>query len=180
MTRRRVALTASVAVLGLLAGFCGRVAWSAIPNGNTIHACYKNDTGALRAIDPGAGGACNPKSETALDWSQAGQQGVQGIQGVRGPQGATGPAGTDGVSGYQTESATGTTAYDSFLGANDATVNAPCPDGTVATGIGFDLPSSKVSPFSLGGDLGELMVVGDAGVTVTAYTVCVDQQFEGK
>jgi hypothetical protein len=72
-----------------------------------------------------------------------------------------------------------TTAYDSFWETNVATVNAPCPDGTVATGIGFDLPST-VSPFAIGGDLGELVVMGDSGVTVTAYTVCVDQQFEGK
>jgi hypothetical protein len=104
--RRRAYIISIVAVLGLVAGFGGRIAWAAIPDGNTIHGCYKNDTGVLRAIDPSAGDVCNPKSETALDWEQTGQHGIQGIQGVRGPQGATGTAGTDGVSNYQIESAT--------------------------------------------------------------------------
>jgi hypothetical protein len=169
-----------VAVLGVLAGFGGRVAWAAIPDGNTIHGCYKNDTGVLRVIDTSAGASCNPKSETALDWSQTGADGVPGIQGTQGPQGATGTTGTDGVSNYQIKSATATTAYDSFAQTNVATVNAACPDGTVATGIGFDLPSDKVSPFGVGADLGELVVWGDAGLTATVYTVCVDKQFEGK
>ena len=80
MTRRRVRI-AVIAAVGLLAGFGGRVAWAAIPDGNTIHGCYKNDTGVLRVIDPSVGDACKSKSETALDWAQAGQQGMQGIQG---------------------------------------------------------------------------------------------------
>jgi hypothetical protein len=177
---RRFTFVALIAAVGLVAGFAGRVAWASIPDGNTIHACYKNDTGVLRVIDPSAGDACKTKSETALDWAQTGQQGIQGIQGVRGQQGANGIAGTDGVSGYQIESATGTTAFDSFFNTNVATVNAACPNGTVSTGIGFDLPSTKVSPFAVGGDLGELVAMGDSGLTVTVYTVCVDQQFEGK
>ena len=93
MSHRRLAFISIVAVMGLLAGFGGRVAWSAIPDGNTIHGCYKKDTGVLRVIDPGAGGACNSKSETALDWSQTGTQGIQGIQGIQGSQGTTGSAG---------------------------------------------------------------------------------------
>src|SRR4029078_9458897 len=55
MNGRRVSYIPIVAVVGLLAGFGGRVAWAAIPDGNTIHACYKNDTGVLRAIDPTGG-----------------------------------------------------------------------------------------------------------------------------
>lgn len=177
---RPVTFVAVIAAVGLLAGFAGRVAWASIPDGNTIHGCYKNDTGVVRVIDPSAGDACKTKSETALDWAQAGQQGIQGVQGQRGQQGATGTAGTDGVSGYQIESATGTTAFDSSFQTNVATLNAACPDGTVSTGIGFDLPSTKVSPFAVGGDLGELVAMGDPGLTVSVYTVCVDQQFEGK
>lgn len=180
MIRRRFSYLAVIATVGLIAGVGGRIAWGAIPDGNTIHGCYKNDTGALRVIDTSAGDSCKSKSETALDWAQTGQQGIQGIQGIRGQQGATGGTGTDGVSNYQIETATGTTAYDSFWATNVATVNAPCPDGTVATGVGFDLPSTKISPFGIGGDLGELVVMGDAGLTATVYTVCVDQQFEGK
>ena len=67
MSRRRLAYISIVAVVGLLAGFGGRVAWSAIPDGNTIHGCYKNDTGVLRVIDPSAGDTCNSKSETPLN-----------------------------------------------------------------------------------------------------------------
>jgi len=180
---RRVAYISIVALLGLVVGFGGRIAWATIPSGNTIHACYKNDTGVLRAIDPSAGGACNSHSETALDWEQTGQQGPQGIQGTQGTQGATGAAGTDGVSSYQIVSASGTTAFDSFWQTNVVGVNATCPSGTVRTGIGFDLPSTQVTPFAIGGKQAEpyeLYVMGDPNITVTAYAVCVDQQFEGK
>jgi hypothetical protein len=180
MTRRTFIRLAVVAAVGVVAGFGGRLAWAAIPDGNTIHGCFKNDTGVLRVIDTSAGDSCNPKSETALDWSQTGQQGLQGIQGIQGIQGAAGSPGTDGVSDYQIETATGTTAYDSFWSTNVASVNAPCPVGTAATGVGFDLGSTKISPFAIGGDLGELVVIGDAGVTATVYSVCVDQQFKGK
>lgn len=183
MTRRRFAYISIVMLVGLVVGFGGRIAWAAIPSGNTIHACYRNDSGVLRAIDPSVGDVCNPKSETALDWAQIGQQGVQGIQGLRGAQGATGAAGTDGVSNYQIVSATGTTAYDSFWQTNVVGVNATCPTGTVRAGIGFDLPSTQVKPFAIGGEQAEpyeLYVMGDPNVTVTAYAVCVDQRFEGK
>jgi len=179
MSRRHLAYISILATVGLLAGFGGRVAWAAIPDGNTIHGCYTNDTGVLRVIDPSAGGACKQKSETALNWSQTGTQGIQGIQGPQGPKGDSGPNGPDGVSNYQIETATGTTAYDSFWETNVASVNASCPKGTVATGIGFDLPSDKISPFGVGGDQGELLVMGDSGLTATVYTVCVDQQFKG-
>jgi hypothetical protein len=180
MTIRPFTSLVVIAAVGVVAGFGGRLAWGAIPDGNTIHGCYKNDTGVLRVIDTSAGDSCNPKSETVLAWSQTGQQGIQGIQGIQGQRGATGAAGTDGVSSYQIETATGTTSYDSFWTTNVATVNAPCPSGTVATGVGFDLPSTKISPFAIGGDLGELLVIGDAGLTATVYTVCVDQQFKGE
>jgi hypothetical protein len=185
MTRRRLAYISIVAVVGLLAGFGGRVAWSAIPDGNTIHGCYKNDTGVLRVIDPSAGQACNPKSETALDWTQTGAQGIQGIQGPGGSQGGTGPAGPDGVSDYQVATGTATTTNNTDYGTGLATATAPCPDGTVPTGAGFDLPSTAVSIWVEAGGLAieheyGLSVTGATGVTVTAYSVCVSDQIEGK
>ena len=185
MSHRRLAFISIVAVVGLLAGFGGRVAWSAIPDGNTVHGCYKNDTGVLRVIDPSAGGACNSKSETALNWAQTGAQGIQGIQGVQGSQGTTGSAGPDGVSNYQIVSGTATTAFDSSYKTGLATATAPCPTGTVGTGGGFDLPSTSVSIWDEEGGLAiegtaGLTVTGATGVTITAYTVCVGDQIEGK
>ena len=185
MSRRRLAFISTVAVVGLLAGFGGRFAWSAIPDGNTIHGCYKNDTGVLRVIDPGAGSACNSKSETALDWSQTGTQGIKGIQGLQGSQGTTGSAGPAGVSDYQIVSGTATTANDTLYKTGLATATAPCPTGTVGTGSGFDLPSTSVSIWDENGGVGiegtaGLTVTGATGVTITAYTVCVGDQIEGK
>jgi hypothetical protein len=183
--RRLASIISIVAAIGLVAGFGGRVAWAAIPDGNTIHGCFKNDTGILRAIDPSVGDACNPKSETAIAWAQTGSQGVQGIQGVQGPQGATGLAGTDGVSDYQIVQATATTAFDSSYQTGLATASASCPTGTVATGEGFDLPSTSVSIWDEHGGVAienkvGLTVTGATGVSVTAYTVCVGDQIEGK
>lgn len=178
MTGQRLKL-AFVVALAVAAATLAAVAWGAIPDGNTIHGCFKNDTGVLRVVDTGAGDACNAKSETALDWAQGGPQGVQGIQGPRGPQGAQGAAGPDGVSSYQIESASGTTAYDSFFQTGEVTVNASCPSGSIPTGGGFDFPSSaNVSVFSNDATSSSwrVEVFGDAGVTVTVYAVCVDKQ----
>lgn len=185
MTSRLGYVISIVAVLGLVAGFGGRIAWAAIPDGNMIHGCYKNDSGVLRAIDPSAGDTCNPKSESAISWAQTGPQGVQGIQGLQGPQGATGPAGTDGVSDYQIAEVAATTVYDSSYQTGLATASAPCPTGTVATGEGFDLPSTSVSIWDEHGGVSienkvGLTVTGATGVSVTAYTVCVGKEIEGK
>ena len=89
-----------------------------------------------------------------------------------------GAAGTDGVSGYEIETATGTTAYDSFWQMGAVTVDNPCPAGKASTGTGFDLPASpKASVFREGL---HLLVLGDTGATVTGYTICVDKQILGK
>jgi hypothetical protein len=181
----RFAYMVVVALVALAAGFAGRVAWAAIPDGNTIHACYKNDTGELRAIDPGTGGACNSKSETPLDWAQSGAQGSQGLQGVQGPQGNTGTAGPDGVVDYQVVSASATTVANSDYKTGLATAMATCPSGTVATSEGFDLPSTDISiwdehgGFAIEGNAG-LTVTGKTGITFTEYAVCVGDQIEGK
>jgi hypothetical protein len=185
---RRLAYISIVAGVGLLAGFGGRAAWSAIPNGNTIHGCYIKALGpaqgTLRLIDASKGQSCS-KVETPLDWAQTGAQGAQGIQGTQGAPGATGPAGPDGVSDYQIVSGTATTAYDSAYQTGLATATAPCPTGTVGTGGGFDLPSDSVSIWDEDGGIGientaGLTVTGKTGVTITAYTVCVGDQIEGK
>jgi hypothetical protein len=184
MTTRRILQLGCLTCLGLAVGFAGKVAFAAIPSGNTIYGCYKNDSGVLRVIDPSAGGACNAKSETPLSWAQTGGQGSPGIQGPRGDQGAVGPNGLDGVSNYQIESATATTVYDSLYKTGLATASAACPAGTTATGNGFDLPSTSVSIWDEGGGLAidgqaGLTVTGATGVTITAYTVCVGDQIEG-
>jgi hypothetical protein len=176
-------LLSGVVVLGVAATIAAAVSWGAIPDGDTIHGCFKNDTGALRVIDTGSGVSCNPKSETALDWAQTGTQGIQGSQGQQGPQGSTGPAGADGVSGYQVVAQT-TTTYDQGGGIDGALDLVQCPDGTAVTGGGFDLPPSadvavgSNSAFSTGW---RVEVFGAAGVTFTAYAICVDEQaLEGK
>ena len=64
MLAARMKLLAVVAAVGLVVGATAIVAWGAIPDGNMIHGCYKNDSGELRVIDTGAGDACK-KNETA-------------------------------------------------------------------------------------------------------------------
>jgi hypothetical protein len=74
-----------VAVVAGLLALAGGVAYATIPDGQgVIHACYKTQNGQLRVIDAGG---CKP-SETALSWSQVGQQG---------PPGPAGPSGALGV-----------------------------------------------------------------------------------
>src|SRR5262245_25405001 len=71
------------------------VAYASIPDSSgVIHACYGN-SGALKVIDPSAGGACG-HSETAISWSQTAPAGPQGPAGDPGPQGPAGPAGPPG------------------------------------------------------------------------------------
>ena len=68
-----IVLGAVIALLGISVG----AAVAAIPGTDgTIHGCYANRNGALRVIDP-AVSACS-KSETAMSWNQAGQQGDPG------------------------------------------------------------------------------------------------------
>ena len=183
MTRRRFAHISIVDAVGLVVGFGGRIA-AAIPSGNTIHACYRNDSGVLRAIDPSVGDVCNP-SETALDWAQIGQQGVQGIQGLRGAQGSNGRCGyrwrlelSDRVS------PDGNHRVRLLLADERGRSERHVPD---RDGAGGNRLRSSVDPSEAVRDARvqqaepyELYVMGDPNVTVTAYAVCVDQQFEGK
>jgi hypothetical protein len=80
--KRKVATLALIAA-ALVAG----TAYATIPDaGGVIHGCADRD-GALRVIDPSAGGACARK-DTVVDWNQ------RGVKGDPGPPGPPGPAGT--------------------------------------------------------------------------------------
>ncbi len=87
-----------VAATAALAAVAGGTAYSAIPSGGVIHACYVNGTGNLRVIDTSIGQRCR-RFETALFWSQNGTTGPAGATGPAGPTGTTGPTGATGPSG---------------------------------------------------------------------------------
>jgi hypothetical protein len=96
---RRPTAPLVISVLALVAAL-GGVAYSAIPDPvGVIHGCRENVNGVLRVIDTGAGQACDPARETALNWSQQGPAGATGVQGPAGPQGPPGqpPAFTKSV-----------------------------------------------------------------------------------
>jgi Collagen triple helix repeat (20 copies) len=115
--RKRMTVIAAATVAGL-AIIIPSVAMGTIPNGAVINACYTKSGGVLHVID-GSVRNCS-KSQTALSWNVAGQQGPvgpvgpqgasgpQGSQGPTGPQGATGPQGPAGPAGP----AGSTTLYD--------------------------------------------------------------------
>jgi collagen triple helix repeat protein len=103
-SHRRAAVVGAIVVPVIAAT---GVAWTSIPDSSgAIHACYQENVGNLRVIDPSAGDACR-NSEQSLTWNQTGPQGAQGQQGVPGapgapgPQGAPGPAGPAGPAGPQ-------------------------------------------------------------------------------
>lgn len=96
MRKRIVLVIASVAGLALI---IPGIATGTIPNGGVINACYTKSGGTLHVID-GSVRNCS-KSQTALSWNVAGQQGPTGPQGATGPQGPQGPAGVQGPSGSQ-------------------------------------------------------------------------------
>jgi hypothetical protein len=66
-----------------------------------IHGCFKSQSGHLRLSDAedGVPVACDPDSETALQWNLTGSQGQPGPQGDKGPVGDAGPAGPPGTLG---------------------------------------------------------------------------------
>ena len=176
--RSSKAKTAVVVAAAVLVVLGAGIARATIPDsGGTIHGCYKKVGGDLSVIDPGTGATCKP-SEASLDWSQTGADGStgpQGAQGQSGPQGAQGP---DGVADYQIVTAQATTA---IVGAPPASAffSASCPAGTITTGGGYQIPASaNVTPVNSSSDGTSWLVdvTGDAGVTVTAFAVCVDKQ----
>jgi len=181
MSRRHVAAAAGlVLVTALSAG----IAKAMIPDAaGTIHACFKSKNGQVRVVQ--AAGDCL-NSEQSLDWRQVGPtgaqgaQGPQGAQGQQGPQGDTGPDGL-GVTGYQIVTQTGTTTTH----GSDAwdTASAVCPQLTTLVGGGYELPSAadvtvrgNSATYLVSGDEWNVEVWGSAGVSFTAYAVCVDSQ----
>jgi hypothetical protein len=66
---------------------------------NTIHACQRTQTGAVRLV---ASPAECQSTEAAIEWNKQGPMGPMGPMGpagVKGDTGATGPAGADGAAG---------------------------------------------------------------------------------
>lgn len=91
---RSRALTAGAVAGGLV--LAGGVAYAAIPSADgTIHACYSEKTGALRAVD---GSANCRQAEQPLVWNQNGPKGDPGPEGPKGEEGDKGDPGAPGTS----------------------------------------------------------------------------------
>lgn len=144
-TRLIVAVAAAI-------GMVGSVAYAAIPNGTTIHGCYKKANGQLRVTEVSED--CGP-SELAISWNQQGPKGDKGVKGDRGLQGLQGQSGADGADGR--DGVDGTDGVDGRDGVDgedglDGQPGPPGPPGppgisgarftgTLATGSS-DLPDS--------------------------------------
>ena len=150
-----------VAICAVLvtAGVVGGVAQGVIPSGNTITACYKNENGQLRVIDPSASrgsrekglpGDCE-KSETQIAWSAAGPAGAVGPAGAAGPVGATGLAGAAGPAGPK--GATGSAGAEGPAGP----IGATGPNGAAG-------PAGAAGPKGDTGPQGNVGPAGSAGV----------------
>ncbi|MEP7043156.1 MAG: hypothetical protein ABI843_08830 [Dokdonella sp.] len=123
------------------------------PTGATGATGFTGPTGAV-----GATGANGPAGATGAQGPQ-GNQGIQGVTGATGPTGstgATGPAGATGATGAGIQGATGATGPVGPAGAASAVKDA---NGLV---------------------LGNLISVGDSGVTVSKNGYIVSLGFDGK
>jgi hypothetical protein len=148
----------------------------------TIHACFKSKNGQLRVVQ--SAGDCT-NSEQSLDWRQTGPTGAQGPQGLQGPQGKQGPPGDRGadglgVTGYQIVTDTGTT---SGQGIASGTAVAVCPQLTTLVGGGFEQTwpgtvavKENDARYLVSGDEWTVELMGQSGISFTAYAICVDQQ----
>jgi hypothetical protein len=100
---RRVRLVALVLVL---LGLAGGVAYATIPDGGGVYtACMLKNVGTVRLIDPSLPASslmshCT-SLETQITWNQQGQPGPQGPAGAAGPAGPAGPVGPQGDPGPQ-------------------------------------------------------------------------------
>lgn len=94
---RKASIAVAITAVGV--AFAG-VAAATIPNANGVYTgCVNNSTGALRVIDPAAGGKCattGKQAETQISWNQTG---VPGTTGPVGPKGDPGPMGLKGDPG---------------------------------------------------------------------------------
>ena len=74
---KRLGMSAITLLVAAVAA--GAVAYAAIPDeSGMIHGCYSTKDGALRVIDPAAGGSCNTSKESSLTWNQTGPEGPPG------------------------------------------------------------------------------------------------------
>ncbi|MGB7819061.1 MAG: hypothetical protein WBL35_10060, partial [Ornithinibacter sp.] len=89
---RSIVTTIGAAAATVLAA--AGVAAAAPSSDGTLHACYDEQSGQLRLVDPDTGTpkGCG-KKEGAVTWNEQGPQGDPGPAGPAGPSGATGPAG---------------------------------------------------------------------------------------
>ena len=79
MIRAMKRLGTSALILLVAAVAAGAVAYAAIPDeSGMIHGCYSTKDGALRVVDPAAGGSCNTSKESSLNWNQTGPEGPPG------------------------------------------------------------------------------------------------------
>lgn len=124
--RGMVMLMSAIAV-----ALAGGATYALIPDNGVISGCYAKNTGALRVIDPAAGGCRN--GEIAVSWNQQGQPGPQGPAGTPGAPGTPGAAGTDGADGAPGANGQPGPAVDLVVG--NATLTSAC--GTFCTGFRF-------------------------------------------
>jgi hypothetical protein len=141
MRTRRIAIIAAAAAVAAAAS---GIAVASIPDGaGNIHACYKPDSGALRVIDTGAGEACKPGSEAALQWNVIPPQGPTGPLGAQGPVGPQGPKGPQGASGanavtYDPKTMTVSSSVTAAQQIGGFFISLTCPQGMKALMGGWD------------------------------------------
>ena len=160
-------VAAVMAVVGLSALALGGVA-GAQEDGNTIHACYHKNSGALRVVDADA--TCrNP--ELPLSWNRTGPAGPSGPSGPRGPsgsQGASGPSGPAGPSGPQGQSGSsgsqGPSGASGPLGTSGPSGSSGPQGPSGASGpLGTSGPSGPSGPQGPSGASGPLGTSGPSG-----------------
>lgn len=150
MTKARLLLVLGISLATL--GVAGVVQASIPDSKGVIHGCYATKDGSLRLIDPGSGGTCDSKKETALDWSR---------KGPTGPKGSTGPSGTS--HGYYTYGGVlnATALGGSFSKVGELTGLPAGKYVVTARGLVEDLPNDQETECELvagGADVQETLV----------------------
>ncbi|MGW0729580.1 hypothetical protein [Streptomyces mirabilis] len=171
MTFIRRAVTAAAAAAVLLVATSADFAsatggeQSYIAADGTIQGCV-NSSGHLRLVEVGS--ACR-SHEQSVTWAQTGQQGPAGPKGDTGPKGDSGAQGSEGPAGQQGDTGPrgpagptgpqGPAGAPGLAGVHVVTVSknvgvldvvdvdATCPDGEIATGGGWYLPSSDAQSY---------------------------------
>ena len=129
--RRRLLLAGAGALAAVVAG---GAAYAAIPSADgTITACYRGQT--LRLVDSAAD--CG-NTETAISWSQHGEQGPPGPPGKDGASGKDGANGKDGAPG-----AAGPPGPAGGLAGYERLSHTVQPSNDLASDV-LDCPTGKV------------------------------------